>query len=202
MSKLKENYKSPNLYLLVFVCFEIITSECSIKYYQNNMHDNIANDEFSKVDLTKVAALQQKRTLAFVNHFVTTTVQFLNNFMKRCDHKLMNFEKKLEKVEASMVLLEARLSSIPEINTTQAKAQEQPTDDTANTEVANTQSNKTSVDNTDEEKSKDVPATVTIPPEYEKFIKMVQVGVPLQAVKLKAGIEGLNTDLLEKILNK
>jgi WASH complex subunit CCDC53 len=58
----------------------------------------------------QIDALQQKRTLAFVNHFVLTTVQFLNNFAKRCEQKLMLFENKLEKVEAAMVLLEARVS--------------------------------------------------------------------------------------------
>lgn len=60
--------------------------------------------------LLQVAALQQKRTLAFVNHFAITTVQFLNNFVKNCEQKLMHFERKLEKVEAAMVLLEARVS--------------------------------------------------------------------------------------------
>ena len=57
-----------------------------------------------------MAALQQKRTLAFVNHFVISTVQFLNNFAKQCEQKLMQFERKLEKINATMVLLEAKVS--------------------------------------------------------------------------------------------
>lgn len=57
-----------------------------------------------------MAALQQKRTLAFVNHFTITTAQFLNNFARQCELKLMKFERKLEKVNATMVLLEARVS--------------------------------------------------------------------------------------------
>lgn len=39
-------------------------------------------------------------------------------------------------------------------------------------------------------------------PEYDRFLKMVQVGVPLQAVKLKVSIEGLDPNVLEEIINK
>jgi hypothetical protein len=39
-------------------------------------------------------------------------------------------------------------------------------------------------------------------PEYERFVKMVQVGVPLPAVKLKATTEGLDPNILEQILKK
>lgn len=41
-----------------------------------------------------------------------TTVQFLNTFSKTCETKLMHFEQKLEKVEAAMVLLEARVNFV------------------------------------------------------------------------------------------
>uniref|UniRef100_A0A8C0L075 WASH complex subunit 3 n=1 Tax=Canis lupus dingo TaxID=286419 RepID=A0A8C0L075_CANLU len=34
----------------------------------------------SGIDLTKVPAIQQKRTVAFLNQFVVHTVQFLNCF--------------------------------------------------------------------------------------------------------------------------
>ncbi|XP_013187272.2 WASH complex subunit 3 [Amyelois transitella] len=167
------------------------------------MHDTIANDDITKLDLSKVAALQQKRTLAFVNHFVITTVQFLNNFMRRCENKLMNFEQKLEKVEASMVLLEARLSSIPEIQTKQVelKIQENLAIEPTNAADANkSEINVVPVNKELEETKED--SNIVIPPKYERFIKMVQVGVPLQVVKLNAGIEGLDVDLLEKFINK
>lgn len=37
-------------------------------------------------------------------------------------------------------------------------------------------------------------------PEYDKFVKMVQVGVPLQAVKLKVSLEGLDPEILEQLI--
>lgn len=96
---------------------------------------NSMNPEPSRVDLAKVPAqfysmacrvalrldinlflnfqmqaLQQKRTLAFVNHCVMTNVQCLNNFMQVCEEKLMLFERKIDQVEAAMVLLESKVS--------------------------------------------------------------------------------------------
>uniref|UniRef100_A0A5F8G6F5 WASH complex subunit 3 n=1 Tax=Monodelphis domestica TaxID=13616 RepID=A0A5F8G6F5_MONDO len=41
----------------------------------------------SGVDLTKVPAIQQKRTVAFLNQFVVHTVQFLNRFSTVCKEK-------------------------------------------------------------------------------------------------------------------
>ncbi|KAI2567603.1 WASHC3 isoform 6 [Pan troglodytes] len=39
----------------------------------------------SGIDLTKVPAIQQKRTVAFLNQFVVHTVQFLNRFSTVCE---------------------------------------------------------------------------------------------------------------------
>lgn len=38
--------------------------------------------------------------------------------------------------------------------------------------------------------------------EYERFVKMVQVGVPTEAVKLKISLEGLDPSELDRILYK
>ncbi|KAF9795807.1 hypothetical protein SFRURICE_013813 [Spodoptera frugiperda] len=174
------------------------------------LQETMISQELANVDLSKVAALQQKRTLAFVNHFVLTNVQFLNNFMKTCEQKLMDFEKKLEKVNAAMVLLEARLSSIPELNTeTQTPVQKAPevTETTSNEEAPASQPQSTAPvpDTKEPEPPSDVPDTVESKPshpEYDRFVKMVQVGVPLQAVKLKLSLEGLDPNVLDAILGK
>uniref|UniRef100_A0A8C0CHP6 WASH complex subunit 3 n=1 Tax=Balaenoptera musculus TaxID=9771 RepID=A0A8C0CHP6_BALMU len=42
---------------------------------------------WSGIDLTKVPAIQQKRTVAFLNQFVVHTVQFLNPFSAVCEEK-------------------------------------------------------------------------------------------------------------------
>ncbi|CAH2240530.1 jg6446 [Pararge aegeria aegeria] len=161
----------------------------------------MANREIANTDLTKIAALQQKRTLAFVNHFVFTTVQFLNNFAKNCEQKLMHFERKLEKINATMVLLEARLSSIPEVNNTaltvikpEEMKHEQEDQKETDAEQNNEAASNDKVESTTE--------SSTIKPEYERFIKMVQVGVPIDAVKLKISLEGLDPNEFDIIMRK
>ncbi|XP_075974595.1 coiled-coil domain containing 53 [Anticarsia gemmatalis] len=170
------------------------------------LEETMLNQELENVDLSKITALQQKRTIAFINHFVLTNVQFLNNFMKKCEQKLMNFERKLEKVNAAMVLLEARLSSIPELNTPTpatedivdskpaAEAQDTlPKEDAPTTDLPQVETTTESTEPTETKQAR---------PEYDRFVKMVQVGVPLQAVKLKVGLEGLDPNVLDEILGK
>lgn len=40
------------------------------------------------------------------------TVSFLNTFCKSCESRLMEFEYKLQKVEASLLILESQVSVI------------------------------------------------------------------------------------------
>ncbi|XP_022814293.1 WASH complex subunit 3 [Spodoptera litura] len=174
------------------------------------LQETMISQELANVDLYKVAALQQKRTLAFVNHFVLTNVQFLNNFMKTCEQKLMDFEKKLDKVNAAMVLLEARLSSIPELNTATPTLLQKPAEVTETTSTEETPAaepqNMVPVQDTKEQEtpseSTDTVEGKSSHPEYDRFVKMVQVGVPLQAVKLKLSLEGLDPNILDQILGK
>ncbi|KAJ0175872.1 hypothetical protein K1T71_009031 [Dendrolimus kikuchii] len=161
------------------------------------MQENVMQQGLTNIDLTKIAAIQQKRTLAFVNHFVMTNVQFLNNFMRNCENKLMLFEQKLEKVNAAMILLESKLSSIPELNTAQTVVV------TQKPEVV--PQDVTEDKNQIEEEVQDIQQEIQNKesrPEYDRFVKMVQVGVPLQAVKIKVNLEGLDPNVLEEILGK
>lgn len=54
-------------------------------------------------------SIHQKRLLAFVNHFVMDTVDFLNRLITTCDSKFVAFEGKLRKVEDSLAILEAKV---------------------------------------------------------------------------------------------
>ncbi|XP_062059020.1 WASH complex subunit 3 isoform X5 [Lepus europaeus] len=67
----------------------------------------------SGIDLTKVPAIQQKRTVAFLNQFVVHTVQFLNRFSTVCEEKLANLSLRIQQIETTLNILDAKLSSIP-----------------------------------------------------------------------------------------
>lgn len=93
-----------------------------------------------------------------------------------------------------------QLSSIPEVNTEtdaakpQEPVTEQPTEiNEANSEQINAANENIPENSNTAEKMK---------PEYERFVKMVQVGVPIDAVKLKISLEGLDPNELDRILKK
>ncbi|KAK7492006.1 hypothetical protein BaRGS_00016670 [Batillaria attramentaria] len=121
------------------------------------------------IDYTKVEAINQKRTIAFINHFITHTSRFLNRFSCVCEEKLENLHTRIQQLEISLSLLEAKLSSVPGLENA---AEPPPPEAPAATPV-----------------SKD--------PRYMRYFKMVQVGVPPQAVKGKMAAEGLDPDLLD-----
>lgn len=51
----------------------------------------------------------------------------------------------------------------------------------------------------DSVKSEDIPAPSY--PEYDRFLKMVSVGVPLEAVKLKLSAEGFDPNVFAKLVS-
>ncbi|KAM9205508.1 WASH complex subunit 3 isoform 4-T4 [Mergus octosetaceus] len=120
----------------------------------------------SGIDLTKVPAIQQKRTVAFLNQFVVHTVQFLNRFSTVCEEKLSALSLRIQQIETTLNILDAK-NNVHE-------------ESLQKTEVV-TENIK----------------TVAKDPRYARYLKMVQVGVPVMAIRNKMISEGLNPDLLE-----
>jgi len=67
------------------------------------------------LDYSTVDSLQRKRLLAFVNHFLSRTIDSMAIFSQACESKLSNIATKLKKVENSLILLECKLESVPEL---------------------------------------------------------------------------------------
>ncbi|XP_065670401.1 WASH complex subunit 3 isoform X3 [Hydra vulgaris] len=158
---------------------------------------------FGTINLEKTPAINYKRTLAFLNHFVTHTVRFLNRFSGDCENKLRDLQGKIQKLETTLCILEAKLSSIPGLDDVTGPINIQPTNKEPSTTVSS-QETELPVQNADIQKSEIVPVTVEVSdltvskdPRYMKFFKMLNVGVPLPAVKAKVAQEGLNPDLLD-----
>ncbi|KOB71814.1 WASH complex subunit CCDC53 [Operophtera brumata] len=150
----------------------------------------------------QMQALQQKRTLAFVNHCVMTNVQCLNNFMQVCEDKLMQFERKLDRVDAAMVLLESKILSVPEVSALTAEVNKSPAVlEPIHEDSPETDSHAQTAPIT-EETAPSPDSSAKHLPEYDRFVKMVQVGVPLQAAKLKCALEGLDPNVLAEIIGK
>ncbi|XP_046417912.1 WASH complex subunit 3 isoform X1 [Neodiprion fabricii] len=154
------------------------------------------------VDFTKVPPIHQKRTITFVNHFIVHTVTFLNKFALSCEEKLFEFENKLQKVEASLGILESRLASIPEIDFP-TKTESSPITESSDQKQKTVEQDQTNeieavkAELIDERSEISNTQPISKDPRYAKFFKMLQFGVPAQAVKLKMKQEGLDPLLLD-----
>ncbi|XP_019738644.1 WASH complex subunit 3 [Hippocampus comes] len=168
----------------------------------------------SGVDLTKVPAIQQRRIVAFLNQFIVHTVRFLNNFSTVCEEKLANISLRIQQIETTLCILEAKLSSIPgledvtvdavghprgvQINGTAASDQG-PTGSPQAVTLPPPEPSHNASDDVTTLKSEDVNImTVAKDPRYARYLKMVQVGVPVMAIRNKMSMEGLDPDLLDK----
>ncbi|NXR23338.1 WASC3 protein, partial [Cinclus mexicanus] len=59
--------------------------------------------------LMQVPAIQQKRTVAFLNQFVVHTVQFLNRFSTVCEEKLSALSLRIQQIETTLNILDAKV---------------------------------------------------------------------------------------------
>ncbi|KAG5267801.1 hypothetical protein AALO_G00225900 [Alosa alosa] len=173
----------------------------------------------SGVDLTKVPAIQQRRIVAYLNQFVVHTVRFLNRFSTVCEEKLATISLRIQQIETTLSILEAKLSSIPGLEDVRVEGgAERPAATEANGPVAPSASATghtgtpaapppapaeplhQTPEPAAEPKVESVESnamTVAKDPRYARYLKMVQVGVPVMAIKNKMVLEGLDPNLLD-----
>ncbi|XP_019620936.1 PREDICTED: WASH complex subunit CCDC53-like isoform X1 [Branchiostoma belcheri] len=166
------------------------------------------------VDYTKIGAIHQKRMLAFINHFITHTARFLNRFSCVCEEKLANINLRIQRIETTMNILEAKIASIPGLENITGDSAPPSTAGTAGTAVPTGTAPADSTASAQQPaESEAVPEAAAPPPEeaapaaptmtvaqdprYAKYFKMINMGVPVQALKTKVAMEGLDPDLLD-----
>ncbi|KAM8779675.1 WASH complex subunit 3 isoform 2-T2 [Rhynchonycteris naso] len=157
----------------------------------------------SGIDLTKVPAIQQKRTVAFLNQFVVHTVQFLNRFSTVCEEKLANLSLRIQQIETTLNILDAKLSSIPGLDDVTFEVSPVSVTGITNephSETTSEQSQNNLRDSGPQESEVTAENILTVAkdPRYARYLKMVQVGVPVMAIRNKMISEGLDPDLLER----
>ncbi|XP_007503387.1 WASH complex subunit 3 isoform X5 [Monodelphis domestica] len=162
----------------------------------------------SGIDLTKVPAIQQKRTVAFLNQFVVHTVQFLNRFSTVCEEKLSALSLRIQQIETTLNILDAKLSSIPgledvkfEISTANVNSVTNGPEATPDQQSSLSPQSENNTQDSGPQKCEAAAEhilTVAKDPRYARYLKMVQVGVPVMAIRNKMISEGLDPDLLEK----
>lgn len=167
----------------------------------------------SGIDLTKVPAIQQRRVVAYLNQFIVHTVRFLNRFSTVCEEKLASISLRIQQIETTLSILEAKLSSIPGLEDVRVEGVGQRPATEVNGPVAvvvpSQPETPIAVGLPPPEASPNIPdpraaeaagdgrMTVAKDPRYARYLKMVQVGVPVMAIKNKMVQEGLDPNLLD-----
>uniref|UniRef100_A0A8D8AD60 WASH complex subunit CCDC53 homolog n=1 Tax=Culex pipiens TaxID=7175 RepID=A0A8D8AD60_CULPI len=135
------------------------------------------------LDKHELPPTNQKRMVAFINHFVLSTVHFLNRFALDCENKFIQYEHKMQSLEASLLIIEAKLASIDALKGSSMTPQ------------------KVEVPATDEVVQEQEEAVAQErDPRYERYFKMIQVGVPVPAVRNKISSEGLDPNYIDAFL--
>lgn len=156
------------------------------------------------VDLETVDSIHKKRLLAFINHFVISTSSFLNKLSKSCEQRFMTLETKIQKLEASVIILESKLNSVPGLDSQDVKNKTVEIAPPVS-EVVRTEEKMDTEETPAVIESKEIelpPAKPTLDPEHMKYVKMLQVGVPEPAVRLKMTQEGIDPSIQDEIINK
>ncbi|XP_052893910.1 WASH complex subunit 3 [Anopheles moucheti] len=159
-------------------------------------------DTLDTVQKHELPPTNQKRMVAFINHFIVSTVTFLNKFASDCETRFVNYEQKIQNLEASLMIVEAKLASIdvlkqPDDNTAAIESNSKRSDIIPSTAVAAEATETKPVED------KESQPNVTAPerdPKYDPYFKMLHVGVPLGAVKNKISSEGLDPGYIDQFL--
>ena len=123
---------------------------------------------------------------------------FLSNFSQTCDIKLLTLANKLQNLETSLVLLENKLESIPQLTVVHSETKTIPqTVKETQKEELNDGATLKKVEKQTEEIKEEI---VLVDPRIKVFEKMLNVGVPEQAVRLKMQSQGLDDHLLDSFI--
>lgn len=153
------------------------------------------------IDKNQIPPIQKKRILAFVNHFLIETSTFLNKFANECETKFLEVERKIQTVEAALVIVEAKLNSIPGIDSPprpKAATIPPPPEPLAKDSVDCKTDDAIHIEEPTEKKEEPVVGVKASEDQrYKKYFKMLQFGVPPSGVKQKMSAEGFDPNILE-----
>ena len=150
--------------------------------------------EVSPTDFSRFDPVPHQTTLHLINNFVLQTTRFLNRFSNVCEEKLANVSRDIQGLEISLSIIEAKLNidgldeKVPGATAAAppavapAVAPRVPPADLAAGAGAGPEP--------EPEMAAPVASTmVKEDPNYKRFCKMLDLGVPLQAVKNKMAVE-------------
>jgi hypothetical protein len=166
-----------------------------------------------QLDYEKAKPLNSNRLVTFVNHFIVSIVEQLNELSSCVDSRLHSLNNKINICHSNLVILEMKLNSIsglslpsnPNNNNTNCLPQTQqideiqdnnrPTDVVIETETETSNEVEGSDEQIDEHKEEEV---VEENPQMAVYRKMLRLGISLAAVHQKMMTEGVDINLLKE----
>lgn len=159
-----------------------------------------------------------------MNNFVISTCSFLDSFADKCDTSLSKLRDRITELEILTVVLEAKLNSIPELDgsgSSESVSRPAPPASAPSVDSQAPPPAPPSAPGAPQNAPPPPPApaaaeqsmvVVPVPeadsgdsstiaiskhPTYRKYFKMVEMGIPEAAAKIKMTNDGLNPDLLD-----
>ena len=174
--------------------------------------------------MVQMRAVALEQTLLLLNNFITNTTTFLNVFADSCEKKISNVSAKINEIEITLAVLEAKLNSIPGLDF-------QGTDLPPAAPAVDVPSSAPQVSSSVPAAAAFVPDFAPVPqdnappvaaaaaaapedsgqiaakdhPDYARFFKLIRLGVPPPVVAAKISAEGLDPSVLddpERMLEK
>jgi len=167
------------------------------------------------IDYKKVSAIPSPQTVALINNFVINTTQFINKFAHLCEQKLSNVSRKVERLEITMSILEAKLASIPWLDhSAVAEITTVPSTTTSSSDIPvppplggsgpilniSNSDNNTNGEVAAPPPTEPVPSsviTVKDDPRYAPWFKKLKYGAPEMQIKMQMASQGLDPNLLD-----
>eukprot|EP00698_Gefionella_okellyi_P022738 TRINITY_DN7578_c0_g1_i1.p2 TRINITY_DN7578_c0_g1~~TRINITY_DN7578_c0_g1_i1.p2 ORF type:complete len:170 (+),score=30.36 TRINITY_DN7578_c0_g1_i1:38-547(+) len=146
-----------------------------------------------KTDYSQVDPVPHHKTVALVNNFLIQTTQFLNRFATLCEEKLNTTATHLRRLEITTTILEQKLDSIKWLSS-EPSAQLEATQELPSAVPQAAAAAPAPVAAAPPPPSE---PCVKEHPDYQRWFKMVRVGVPIDSVKGKMTQEGFNPAVLD-----
>ena len=179
--------------------------------------------------MISIAPIPLSKLTVVINNFIANTITHLNKLSVKGEEKLSEFDNKLNDLDAMTTLLEAKLYSLPENITSNYPPLEpmnlvdinpffiqQPPENPTEPPKPDEDSQDVSKKNEQPEKGPDteVANKEDLSPEVDldnflnqneelkSLYKMIKFGVPLMGVRNKGQSNGIDMDLVEKMIEK
>ena len=179
--------------------------------------------------MISIAPIPLSKLTVVINNFLANTITHLNKLSVKGEEKLSEFDNKLNDLDAMTTLLEAKLYSLPEnitsnypplepinlVDIIQIDIQqppenptEPPKSDEDSQDVSKKDEQPEKGPDTKEANKEDLSPEVDLDnflnqnEELKSLYKMIKFGVPLMGVRNKGQSNGIDMDLVEKMIEK